>query len=165
LQQLKLKERQLLAVRTIIRSWKSWRRYKHSLAFDILFERLLLGVKALRETEENHFQQRIQQRREAELRASERLKDLREEYLDALRKVQRNEFVLPLFPLSDKEAGAGGGGGSKAFISSDELFQWCDPQLEIFNSVFNRQRYRQWTDRFKIRPPPSAITQPNPGVT
>jgi hypothetical protein len=87
------------------------------------------------------------------------------EYLEALVKVQRNEFMLPLFHPSPTGKGGDGGTGEQtqelisSFLSSDELFQWCDPHLEIFNSIYNRRRYRQWNDKFKIRPPPTAISE------
>jgi hypothetical protein len=145
-------QKQILAVQRIVSCWKSWRRYKHSLAFQVLFQIFEFHVRVNRAEEEKLFQQRLAERSEVESSEEEKLKKLREKYFHDLENAKR-EQLIPIFSSENSM--------TSAIISSTDLFQWCDPRHETHNSVFNAKRYREWRDKFRIIHQPLSSLSPS----
>jgi hypothetical protein len=142
-------QKQILAVQRIISCWKSWRRHKHSLAFQVLFEIFEFRVNSKKILEEKLYQQRLTQRKEKEIEDAMRIEELRKKYFHDLEKLQRERLMVPIFCSKTNSI--------STVISSTELFHWCDPHHETNNSFFNAKRYREWKDKFRIHHPAAPV--------
>lgn len=153
-----LVQRQILAVQRIIRFWKFWRRYKYSVAFQVLFDLFELHVRTKKTSEEKIFQHRLQARKEMENQYQLKVKKLREDYHKNMQQLHRNK-VIPVIQETQTHTNQKLDLHPRQYpsICANELYHWCDPQNETFNSFFNMQRYREWKEKYRVPDPLSCI--------